>query len=110
MLGESVSSWTRMVPRMSTARLRVRVLGRIAGRAGRALVTRDWPATVSYRNAWWTRMSCRVAAVVSVAGSARASASARGRRLDVAAEEQPAVAGQRVADASGSWPTIPKST
>ena len=59
MLGDIVSWCTRMVSRMSTASLRVRVLAALpAIGPGASAVIRERSAIASYRNAWWTRISC----------------------------------------------------
>ena len=89
--------------------LRIRVL-RVPGGAGRIRRRpRAGPATVSYRNAWWTRISCQ-RAVVDVRRRARRQPAHElaDRGLDLAAEEQPAVAGERVPDAIGQLADDPE--
>ena len=68
MLGDIVSCCTRIVSRMSTASFEYG-FSRLSGIGpGAAAVTRDRSAIASYRNAWWTRISCRWASSASVAG------------------------------------------
>ena len=102
MLGDIVSCWTRIVSRMSTASFEYG-FSRLSGIGpGASAVTRDRSAIASYRNAWWTRISCQLGEL-GVGGRARrqpAHELAHGG-LDLAPEQQPAVARERLADAVG---------
>ena len=83
---------------------------RSTGPGGRDVLPGRLLAT-SYRNAWWIRMRCQRAAALSVVRGRREPAhQLLDGRLDLAPEEEPAVARQGIADVAGSWPTIPKST
>ena len=67
MLGDIVSCWTRIVSRMSTASFEYGFSACRAG-PGASAVIRIRSATVSYRNAWWTRISCQRVVATSVSG------------------------------------------
>ena len=111
MLGESVRSWTRIVARMSTASREYGFSDGFRVGPGAPSVNRVLPATVSYRNAWWMRISCQRAASESVVGpGASQRISSR-----TAPSTSPRNSSQlyRVSESRtrfGSWPTIPKST
>ena len=108
MLGDIVSCWTRIVSRMSTASFEYGFSACRAG-PGASAVIRSRSATVSYRNAWWTRMSCQRAVVdVRRRAGRKPAHELEDGGLDLAAEEQPAVAGQRVPDAVGQLADDPE--
>ena len=76
---------------------------------GASAVVRSRSATVSYRNAWWTRISCQRVVAMSVVGARREPAhELEDGGLDLAPEEQPAVAGQGVPDAIGQLADDPE--
>ena len=76
MLGDIVSFWVRIVSRMSTASLEYGFSRCSPIGPGASDVMRDRSAIASNRNDWWTRISWRCASSMSVAATARASASA----------------------------------